>query len=340
MNLRVFLRRFALLVLFTLLLLTLGTVGFLQQGWSLSDALYMTVITITAVGYQEVRPLTEAGRLLAAGLLAGGITAMGFWFALLTAVIVEIDLTHVLRTRKLMKRIQRLSDHVIVCGAGRTGRQVVRELVAAGRPYVVIEREEDRAELIREIDRDAPILVEDATRDETLEEAGIERAGGLVAALSADTDNVYVCLTARARGAGLNIVARALDGGAASKLYKAGADHCVSPRVTGGMRMAAMLLRPRVVSFLDVIMSGEELSLRLEEVDVPEGSPLAGQTLEEAAIPSKTGLIVIAISRREVAEQGRLVYNPGPDERLGAADVLIVLGSPDQVDGLRAIARA
>ena len=337
MNRSVFLRRFLGIVAFVAVLIVVGTLGFLQFGWGLSDAVYMTVITLTAVGYEEVRPLTDAGRAFVSVLLVGGITAMGLWFALITSAIVEMDLAQVFRTRQIMKQIKDLTDHIVVCGAGRTGRQVIRELAAAGIPYVVIEREPSRAERVREMDGDALVLASDATRDETLEEAGIERARGLVSALSADTDNVFVCLSARDMNPDLEIVARALDEDAMSKLYKAGADHCVSPTITGGARMASMLLRPQVMNFLDVVTGMGEMPLRLEEVTVPEGSQLTDHTLADAAIPQKTGLIVIAISHVEAQEEGRLVYNPGPDERVTPGDVLIVLGQPDQVDGLRAI---
>ena len=339
MSRSLFLKRLAFVVGFTLFLVCVGTVGFLQfPDWSLSDAAYMAVITITAVGYQEVHTLTDAGRVFAGVLLAGGITAMGLWFALITAALVEMDLAETFRTRSVMKKIQDLSDHVVVCGAGRTGRQVIRELQASDVPYVVVEHDPDRVELVQdEIDPDALVLESDATRDETLEEANLREAWGLVAALSADTDNLFVCLSARDMCPDLTIVARAYDEEATSKLYRAGADHCVSPNVTGGTRMASMLLRPQVMSFLDVVTGMDEMPLRLEEVTVPDASQLADHTLAEAAIPQKTGLIVIAITHEDPQDEGRLVYNPGPDERIQPGDVLIVLGYPDQVDGLRAI---
>lgn len=334
----VFLKRFLFVIAYVVLLLVVGTAGYqFVGGWDLSDALYMTVITITAVGYQEVRALTDAGRAFTTFLLAGGITAMGLWFALITSAIVEMDLAQAFRERTLMKKIRKLDDHVVVCGAGRTGRQVIREMKASGTPYVVVEKDPDRAAHVADIDPDALVLESDATRDETLEEAGIREARGLVAALSADTDNLFVCLSARDLNPGLTIVARAYDEEGMGKLYKAGADHCVSPNITGGTRMASMLLRPQVVSFLDVVTGLEDMPLRLEEVRVPEGSQLADHTLQEASIPQKTGLIVIAISHREAQDEGRLVYNPGPDERVRPGDVLIVLGHQEQVDGLRAI---
>lgn len=338
MNRGVFVKRFLFVIGFSFLLLLVGTAGFLFLfDWSLSDSLYMTVITLTAVGYQEIRPVTDPGRAFISVLLAGGITGMGLWFALLTSAIVEMDLAQPFRERTLMKKIGELEGHVVVCGAGRTGRQVIREMAASETPFVVVENDPDRAERVREIHEEALVLERDATRDETLEEAGIDRALGLVAALSADTDNLFVCLSARDLNPELTIVARTYDEEGMSKLYKAGADHCVSPNITGGTRMASMLLRPQVVSFLDVVTGIDDMPLRLEEVPVPEGSQLAEHSLQEAAIPQKTGLIVIAISHREAQEEGQLVYNPGPDERIRPGDVLIVLGYPDQVDGLRAI---
>jgi len=336
-----FLRRVRLLLALLAILLIAGTAGFLQfPGWSFSDALYMTVITLTSVGYQEVHPLTDAGRTLAAFLLAGGITSMGLWFALLTSAIVEMDLAHAFRTRRTMKKLEDISDHVIVCGAGRSGRQVVRELAAARVPYVALDRDPERTEMIREIDPDALALQADATRDETLVQAGVRRARGLVTALSADTDNLFVCLSARALSPSLTIVARALDEEAMGKLYRAGADHCVSPNITGGVRMASMLLRPQVVSFLDVVMGEEGLTLRLEEVAVPKGSPLSGQSLAEARIPQKTGLIVIALYHRTETGERHLVYNPGSEERIREGDTLIALGEPDRIDRLRGIVAA
>lgn len=332
-----FLRRVAAVVGFVALLTGIGTAAFLELGWSLSDAFYMTVITLSAVGYQEVRPLTDAGRVLVSFLLVGGITGMGLWFALITAALVEIDLPHVFRIRRTMQKISQLSDHVVVCGAGRTGRQVVRELAAQEVPYVVIEWDAEQAERVREIDPDVLVLDEDATRDDTLEQAGIPSARALVAALSQDTDNVFVCLSARDMNPDLNVVARALDEDAADKLLRAGADQCVSPNVIGGSRMASMLLRPQVIDFLDVVTGVGEVPLRLEEVQVPDGSSLADHSLAEASIRQKTGLIVIAISHRGVRDGGKLIYNPGPDERIRPGDALVVLGREEQVDGLRTI---
>jgi len=329
-----FKRRFAWMIGGAFALLLIGTVGFLQTPeYNLSDSIYMTVITVTGVGYEEVHELQTGGRILAGFLLMGGITLMGVWFAFLTSALVEMDLAHVFLTRRTMKKIENIKNHYIVCGAGLTGQQVVRELEDAGKQYVVIEKEADRGQVLREEFPEALVVEADATGDEALVEARIGTAVGLVACLSADTDNLFVCLSARDLQPGLTIVARAYNEQTLQKLYVAGADHVVSPNLTGGMRMAAMLLQPQVVSFLDVATRGEGLDLRLDEVHVPGGSPLEGQSLAEARIPQKTGLIVIAARHVDApGRDGPWVYNPGPEHRILAGDVLIVMGRADQLD--------
>lgn len=358
---RTFLQRLGAVLTALLLLIVAGTLAFIGVGgWPAADALWMTVITVTAVGYEEVRPLTHTTRFIAAGLLGGGITLMGVWFAALTSAIVEMDLAHVFRTRRDMNRIEKLENHVIVCGGGRTGRQIVAELKSAGVPHVIVDHDDARAEMIRRVDEQALVLVADATRDESLVQARIHTARGLVACLSSDTDNLFVCLSARDLQPELTIVARAYDEQTMQKLYVAGADHVVSPNVTGGVRMASVLLRPNVVSFLDVMAQGEGLALRLEQVDITPDSPLAGTSLAEARIPQRTGLIVIAIRAGDTATRtpaggarrrrdgtahhafarSEWRYNPGPDESLKPGDALIVLGKPEQIDELTSLARA
>ena len=336
---RFLLRRTLFVLLVVLILTAIGTVAYLQfPGWTLSDALWMTIITLSAVGYEEVRPLDDQGRMVAAFLLAGGITSMGLWFALITSSIVEMDLANVLRIRKSRRSMRQLKDHIIVCGAGRTGLQVIKELIHADTPYVVIDVASDRAELVRSMSDEVLVLEADATRDETLDEARIWTARGLVAALRDDTANLFVCLSAKSLRPDLEVVARASEQESIGKLRKAGADHVISPTLTGGTRMAALLLRPQVVSFLDVVTTGEGLNLRLEELAVPVGSPLAGRTLAQAQIPQKTGLIVIAL--QHASDEGAFIYNPGPDEQIRANDTLIVLGGPEQIVSLEEVVRA
>jgi voltage-gated potassium channel len=296
----------------------------------------MTAITISGLGYGEVRPLDDAGRALAVVVLVGGVTAMGIWFALITSTIVEMDISARMQERRLMKALDRLEDHVIVCGGGRMGRQIVKELSATGVPYVVLETHEDSIARVREIDADALILRVDATRDEHLHRAGITRARGLIAALSADTDNLFVCLSANGIKPELEIVARAYEDEARKKMLNAGADHVVNPLQTGGHHMVALMFRPHVLSFLDVIASNHtELELLLEQVEIPEPSSVAGLALRDAQIQKKTGLVVLAIESGNGAGP-RFVYNPGPDETLRSGDSLIVLGESGQIDRLRA----
>lgn len=330
-----FRRRFLWAGLLFLLLTGLGTLGYMGlEGQALTDSLYMTVITLTAVGYSEIFPLSPHGRLFTMVLLGGGITWMGVWFGLLTSLIVELDLTHVVRTRRIHKRTASMKDHIIVCGAGRTGRQVIHELEDMNAPWVVLERDPSRVESLLAEYPDGLILAEDATRDEALLEAGLKDARGLVSCLSADTDNLFVCLSARDLKPDLTIVARAYEEQTMDKLYRAGATHVVSPNVSGAVRMASVLLRPSVVSFLDIATRSSELSLRMEQTAIRPDSALRGKTLAEARIPQATGLIVIAL-KKGGEEEGRFVFNPVADTRLEEGDELIVLGKADQISRLR-----
>lgn len=331
-------RRFALAFAALAALIVFGTAGYsIIERWSTTDALYMTVITLTAVGFQEVRPLTESGRTFTMVLLLGGITWMGGWFALVTSLLVELDLTHVRRSRRQMKRIAKMQGHVIVCGGGRTGRQVIDEFEAMGTEWVLIERDPEQAESLRAERPECLVVVGDATHDQTLAEAGLDRARGLVTCLSADADNLFVCLSARESAPDCTIVARAYEEETMSKLYRAGASHVVSPNVSGAMRMASVLVRPSVVSFLDIATQSSDLELRMEQIEISPRSPLAGRPLADGRIPERTGLIVIAMRKLELGGEGRFVFNPLADTRAEAGDHLIVLGTEEQIAGLRAI---
>jgi voltage-gated potassium channel len=336
---RVYVTRFLGTALFFVSLLLLGTLGYMGiEAWSAGDSLYMTIITLTAVGYEEVHPLSPTGRIFTSLILAGGITGMGLWFAFLTSFIVELDLANVFRNRKMKKEIGKMKNHIIVCGAGRTGKQVVEELLAAGESFVVIERDRKMVEGMRELLPDLLVIEGDATVDHFLEEAGIQEARGLITCLSADTDNLFVCLSARDLRKDIEIVARAYEEETVPKLYRAGADHVVSPNASGAIRMASFMLRPSVVSFLDVATRSPDLTLRLEQETVMASSPVAGQTLMDARIPQNTGLIVIALRKKNPEgseEEYSYVYNPVANTRLEPGDIMIVLGSPEQIQKLR-----
>ena len=332
-----FLSRFLWTLVFLVTLLVVGTLGYvIIEGQGIADALYMTMITLTAVGYEEVWPLSPAGRVFTMILLVGGLTWLGLWFANLTSLIVELDLKGALRRRRNMKDISKMNDHVIVCGCGRTGRQVAQELETMAADYVIIEKDTARIDELREFLPHAHVIEGDATHDHVLLEAGLLQAKGLVACLSKDTDNLFVCLSARDLAATLKIVARAYEEETMDKLYRAGADHVVSPNVSSAIRMASVLLRPSAVTFLDIATRSSDLALRMEQTVISATSTVAGRTLMEAKIPQRTGLIVIAL-RKKNDQRHEFVFNPVASTRLDAGDEVIVLGQDEQIRKLREV---
>jgi len=332
-----FIHRFIWTFVLLVTLLVVGTIGYvLLEGQSAADSLYMTMITLTAVGYEEVWHLSPAGRVFTMFLLVGGLTWLGFWFASLTSLIVELDLKGALRRRRTMNEIADMKDHVIVCGAGRTGRQVAQELETMTSRYVIIEKDPARIAELREFLPHAHVIEGDATHDHVLLEAGLLKAKGLVTCLSKDTDNLFVCLSARDLAATVKIVARAYEEETMDKLYRAGADHVVSPNVSSAIRMASVLLRPSAVTFLDIATRSSDLALRMEQTVIGEKSAVAGQTLMEAKIPQRTGLIVIAL-RKKTDQRHEFVFNPVASTRLEAGDEVIVLGKEEQISKLRAV---
>lgn len=233
-----------------------------------------------------------------------------------------------------MRDITNMKDHVIICGAGRTGRQVAQELEESGHAYAVIERDPQRVERLHEYVPEAHVIEGDATHDQVLMDAGLTRAKGLITCLSADTDNLFVCLSARDLAAKLTIVARAYEEETIDKLYRAGADQVVSPNVSSAIRMASVLLRPSVVSFVDIATRSSDLALRMEQAAVTEGSRIAGRTLGEARIPQATGLIVIAIGKHGPLGLD-FVFNPSAETRLEPGDDVIALGNAEQIEKLK-----
>lgn len=337
-TLKPFVRRFGLAAAYFLLTFAIGTVGYRWiEGWSWFESFYMAVTTVTSVGFMEVHPMGPAGRTFTTVVIVLGITGLGIWWALITALIVELDLGGVLRRRRKMRQLEEVKDHYIVCGVGRVGRMVIREMRRAQMPVVAIEVEADRAQALEEQYPDLLVLRADATHERVLQEARVDLAKGLAACLADDGGNLLVCLTARDLNPGIVTVARAYNEESMARLKRAGADHVISPTLTGGIRMASTLLRPRVVSFLDSAIVGLDMDLRLEEAVIPDGSPLAGLSLGEAAIPKRTGLVVIAL--QAAGSKGGQTYNPGPETRLSEGDVMIVLGKEAQIERLREYAR-
>jgi voltage-gated potassium channel len=309
----------------------IGTMGYRHlEGWPWLDSLYMTVITMFSVGFKEVHDLSDHGRLFTMLLIVMGVGTLAYGLTNITEFVVEGQLGHLFRRKRMERRIQQATGHVVLCGAGQTGRACLEEMARAGAQVVVIEK--DETTLRRVIaHRDVPHILGDATDEETLERAGIGRARALLAALQDDTSNLYVVMSARDLNSGLTIITKATSAGAERKMRQAGADHIVSPNMLGGQRMASLILRPGVVAFLDEAIRSKDLALRLEESPIPEGSSLADKKLAEARIPQATGLMVIAIRKSD----GAFLFNPTSDTVLRPADVLIVLGSPEQTGRLR-----
>jgi voltage-gated potassium channel len=311
-----------------------GTIGYMViEDWSFLDGLYMSVVTATSVGFGETHPLSDTGRIFTLFLLGGSVLGLGLWWALLTALFVEIDLVGVLRRRRMEKGILDASNHYVVCGLGRMGRVIIEELRNTGVPFVAIERDPSRIGHMLELFPDMLYVEGDATKEHTLELARVNHASGLSSCLPDDGDNLLLCITARGLNAQLNIVGRAVYEESIEKLHRAGANHVVSAIATGGMRMAAALVRPSVLSFLDAATLGADISLRLEEIEVDDSSHLAGLSLAEAQISQKVGMVVLGLHRPDAADP--IVYNPGPSTRLNSGDRVIVLGDRNQVERLR-----
>ncbi len=303
------------------------------EGWSWKDSMYMAVITVTAVGYHEVHPLTEAGRYWTTFVLAGGLTGLGMWFAIVTAALVRMDLGNYAKART-MKKLQRIRDHMIVCGGGKMGVQIAHELLGAGEKFVVIEQDEEAVARLRRISPEVLVLEEDATNDRALTTAAVERARGIVTCLSDDADNLYVCLSARHLNPDLTVVARAEGDAAIEKMYRAGADHVVSPNVTGAVWVATVLVRPSIARLLDIATPGRRRKRRLDFAVVGDASPLVGRTLAEASVPDRTGLVVLAIQHRD-SPSDEIDFNPGAATELRAGDQVIALGDDEQIERLR-----
>lgn len=289
----------------------------------------MTVITLTTVGFGEIRPLSAMGRHFTIVFLIISIATVGFSISTVISYLFEGQIVASMRERRMQRDLKRIKDHYIVCGAGDIGREVVHELRRAGTPFLVIERDPEHSEIAD--DESVPVVVGDASEEIVLHQAKIESAKGLIATLPSDADNVFVTLTARQMHPDLTIIAKGTDEQAKSKLRRAGADRVITPAKIAGRRIASSILRPSVVNFLDVIVDDSEVSMRMEEFAVAEGTPLAGKTLRDAAIGRHTGAIVLAITdrngltRNDATRAGlsSVVIRPG--------DRVIGLGSEEQL---------
>ncbi len=304
-----------------------GTLGYvLVEGWHPWDAFYMTVTTITTVGFREVHPLSRAGEILTVCVILAGVGTAFYTFTLLATVVVEGGLHARLERRRRIRMLDELRDHFIVCGYGRIGAIIVDELRRQHVPFVVIERDHERVMAVMEA---GGLAVEaDASSEEVLTRLGIARARGFIAAVGTDAENVYAVLTARVLRPDLYIIGRAETEDAERKLLRAGANRVVSPYRIGARELAQTALRPAVVDFFQLATRSGNLELAIEQVDISAGSPLAGRSIIEANVRQRYGLIVVGIQRKA----GKMEFNPPGDAVMQAGDQLVVLG---RTDGLR-----
>ena len=308
-----------------------GTVGYVViEGYSLLDGLYMTVTTLTTVGFGEIEPLGPGGRLFTLSLLAVGFTAVFTLLAVLTSLVVSGQLGRSLSRRSMRQRIDALRGHYVVCAFGRVGRAAVEELLDEGAEVVVVEVDPAREPDL--IEAGVLYILDDPTREDVLERAGIERAKGLLCAVDSDASNVYITLLARTRNADLFIIGRASSPESVEALRRAGADRVVSPYLLSGTRMATLALRPAMLEFVDMVSVAPDL--RIEELIVGDRSPLAGATVREAA-GGYDGVMILAVR----SPDGNLLVPPRADTELAAGDLLILVGPMDALGKLAEQAR-
>jgi voltage-gated potassium channel len=317
-----------------------GAPGYYVIGggdWAFGDCLYMTVITVTTVGYGETLSnldKVEGARDFTMVLLLFGTGSIVFFASMLTAFVVEGDLKNALYANKLKKRMRRMKDHVIVCGAGSTGRNVIEELIKLKRPVIAVDVNE---ELLKEIAATYPkanfaYVVGDATDDHVQEEINMKEAAGLVAALSSDKDNLYLTVSARQENPKVRVVARCAEMSHVEKMKKAGADAVVSPNYIGGLRLVSEMVRPSVVRFLDEMMRDVRASYRIDEVTLGDAVGELGGSLRAAKIRERYGMTVLAVRAKD---DESFTYNPDADQKIATGTTLVVLGSVEQVNKLR-----
>jgi voltage-gated potassium channel len=317
-----------------LLVMAIGTTGYhIIEGWSWFDGFYMVVTTLTTIGYQEVHPLSHTGRVFNIFVILAGVSLLLLGVGSLSQALLEFELQSFFGRRRMQREIGRLEGHYIICGMGRVGRSVARELARKPAPFVIIENSENK--LQHYSGENWLVVTGDATQETTLQQAQIEHARGLIAATTTDATNLYIVLTARGLNPHLKIIARASEDNAEKHLLTAGADSVVSPYSFAGQRIAQSLLRPHVVSFLDTATTHLGMDLEIGEIQVKPQSIFAGKTIESSRIRQDRGVIILAIKRHE-----GMRFNPAPDERIQPDDFLIAMGEPAQLRQLEQTAAA
>lgn len=306
-------------------ILVAGTAGYVILGFSLLDALYQTITTVTTVGFREVQDFGHAEKLFTIVLVLVGVGTALYTFSVLLEALVEGHVRELVALRRMERKIKAMNGHVIICGWGRVGRAIARAVANAGEDVVVVDRDAGRLAT-----SPYPTIQGDVTNDDILQEAGIDRARVLVAALNTDADNLYVTVSGRALKPDLFIIARARTESSEPKLARAGADRVVNPQRLGGERMAAFAVHPNVAEFLDVVMHDENLEFHLEEVRVSAHSKLAGKTLRDAHIRDRTGALVLAVRDKD----GSFATNPPPETLIEPDSILVAIGTTEQLTDL------
>ena len=318
---RRFRKRLILISIALVAILTGGTLGFIFiEGYPPFDAFYMTLITVSTVGYGEVHPLSRAGRVFNSFLIFFGVTIMLLAVGGMTQAIIELELNQYFGKRRNRKMIDKLNDHYIVCGFGRVGRGAASELQRAGAPFLVVDKNEDRVEWAMKSGMLAALA--DATNDETLRDAGVLRAKGLIATLSSDADNLFVILSAKALKPSLLVSARIATEETERKMRLAGADYVFAPYDITGYRMAQVMLKPHVFQFIDFTTKNLGLDVGIEQVRVPASSEFVSKSLADMQLRKELGVIVLAIRKSD----GRMLFNPPADAEIHGGDFLIVMG--------------
>jgi voltage-gated potassium channel len=306
-----------------------GTIGYVAvEGWTPWEAFYMTVTTVTTVGFREIHELSRAGQVFTVCLVLGGVGAALYTFSQFATLVIEGGLVNHLRQSRRARMINTIKDHFIVCGYGRIGSIVAKEFRQQGVPFVVIERDPERYRAA--VEHGVLVIDADASQEDVLKRAGIERARGLITAVGTDAENVYTVLSARVLRPDLFIISRSESSDSTRKLQRAGADRVISPYQIGAVQIAQTAIRPAVVDFFDLATSSDNLELAMEEITISPRSALADHSISDANLRQRFGVIVVAIQR----EDQRMEFNPDPTMAMRSGDKLVVLGRPESLKQL------
>jgi len=319
-----------ILIFFTIYLMSVW--GYmLIEGWSFTDSFFMTAITLSTVGYEQPRPLSDAGRYFTSAVIFLGMVSVAFTISQITSFIVEGQLHDIIKDKNMNNKIKKLRDHYIICGLGRIGINVFEEFAKVSKNFVVIEMNQEKIEWLEKEHPTVLFIKGNAEEDEVLHKANIMSAKALISTFSSDASNIFVVLTARGINPQLNIISSASEQASLDKVKRAGANHIISPTVIGGLRIASMALRPNVISFLDILSKDGDILLRMEEIIIPKHSFLVGKFLMDAKIPQKTDVLVLGLKHHD---QAKLVINPSSMTLLDEGTILITYGNEKQIEEL------